>query len=124
MLLQVLHTFDYSGLVMGRSLARVVSLVALALLVNACNGGSPTLQLSTGAITEDAFRIQIRQTALTQPPSFDILCPLLNDVPVGEVLDRFARVSLFAAQTPVAQADPEDELRAAEILREECESLT
>ncbi len=96
----------------------------LLVLTSACNGDSRILELDSGPISEDALRVQIRQAAFNQPLSFEYMCSIPETFTAGEVLDLFAYVNLFATRTPVAQADANDELRAVEILREECESLT
>lgn len=91
-------------------------------------GGSPTLQLRTGPISEDEFRIQVRQSALVQSPSFDIACdffrPTANSIPAPEILEVFQRINPFASRTPIAEPVLDDEIRAVEIIGEECESLT
>ncbi|MCH8009291.1 MAG: hypothetical protein IIC91_10545 [Chloroflexi bacterium] len=98
------------------------------LLAVACSSGSPTLQLRTGPITEDAFRIQIRQTAFVQPVLFRANCSPLTRYSPMELLEAFE--SLVPFVTPGAQtrfdSDDEittDEVRAIEIIREECERL-
>ena len=90
--------------------------------------GSPTLQLSTGPISENEFRVQVRQLALVQSQSFDSVCgffsPTANSFSAPELLELFQRLNVFTSRTPIAQAVLDDEIRAVEILAEECESLT
>ncbi len=110
---------------MARSLVPLLPVLVLVLvLTSACNGDSRILELGTGPISEDALRVQIRQAAFNQPTLFTTMCSIREALTADELLDVFERVNLFATRTPPAQADADDELRAVEILREECESLT
>ncbi len=90
--------------------------------------GSPMLQLSTGPISENEFRVQVRQSALVQLQNFDIACsffgPTANSFSAPEILEAFQRLNAFTSPTPIAQAVLDDEIRAVEIIGEECESLT
>ena len=115
------------------------SLILLIVLLGAaCSGdgdqlpdqetGSPTLQLSTGPISENEFRVQVRQSALVQSQIFDSVCgffsPTANSISAPEFLEVFQRQNAFTSRTPIAQAVLDDEIRAVEIIGEECESLT
>jgi len=90
--------------------------------------GSPILQLSTGPISEDQFRVQVRQSALVQSPIFDMVCdffrPTASSISAPEFLELFQRTNPFTSRTPVAEPVLDDEIRAVEIVGEECESLT
>lgn len=115
------------------TMGRIRELFACGLLIvlaaAACDGGSPTLQLATGPVSEDNFRTQVRQTAFVQPGTFEVACgyfhPSANPHPEPEFLETFQRaINPFGSQTPVATPVVEDELRAVEIIGEECEDLT
>ncbi len=112
---------------MGRISAPYL-VVFLAVLAIACSSGSPTLQLRTGPIAEDAFRVQVRQTAFINPAIFDIACgffsPSANPIPTPEFLEAFQKANPFATVVSPLEVHSADEERAVEIIAEECESLT
>ncbi len=113
----------YIGRVMGRS-ATVFALCAL-LLFGACSNGntSPELQIDTGSFTEDELRIQIRQMVIAGPRGMQADCVRFAGQSDVQAIRSFTGFNQMANRTPVATPDPDDEIRAAAILRDECKML-
>ena len=120
---------DYTQRTMRRISAAAL-VVFLFVLAMACGGSdSPTLQLRTGPITEDAFRVQVRQTAFLTPGLFDVICSGVNgsstDGPsTADFMQAFQRINPFATVVRPLEYHSADASRAVQIIAEECESLT
>lgn len=111
-----------------RRMSAAFLIAILIVLTLACSSGSPTLQLRTGPMSEDAFRVQVRQAAFLSPATFDITCdffsPSANPMPTPEFLALFQRNNVFVTVVRPLELHSADEARAVEIIGEECESLT
>ena len=104
-------------------------IVLVVVLAMACSSSSPTLELRTGPISEDAFRIQVRQTAFLTPGLFDGSCSEVTGSSTtgpstADLIQAFQRINPFATVVRPLEYHSADASRAVEILRQECESLT
>lgn len=108
---------------MGRISAALLVIFLAVILTMACSGGSPTLQLGTGPISEDEFLLQIRQNVMARPDVMRRICDDLSELPDVEAIATFTAANYMANGTPVASPDPDGEARAASILRAECDRL-
>jgi len=110
------------------SAASLIVFLVVALAIS-CRSASPTLELRTGSITEEGFRIQVRQIAFLQPGIFDITCEVFVGSSVdasstARVLEAFQKANPFVTVVRPLEFHSADAARAVEIIAEECESLT
>lgn len=99
-------------------------LIVLGLLVAACGGGSDDgqrlLRIDGDLFTEEEARQRTRTAFAERPLAAEMLCSDANKLT--------ALITVFldsedATPTPVEEARPDDSLRIAAIIQEECERI-
>ena len=102
--------------------------VGLLLLLAACSGGGDAtervLVLGGGDITEVEFRLTVRAAFLNSTAA---ICAGLKGLSDEEAADAISKAQadgdLDDDLTVVQEADPDDRVRAAAIIKEECDRI-
>lgn len=103
--------------------------VLVVVLTMACSSSSLALQLRTGSVTEERFRVQVGKIASLQPSQFDIACGQINSGSIdaaltAEFLEAFQSTDPFVTVVRPLEYHSSDASRAVEIIAEECESAS
>ncbi len=114
---------------MGRISAASLIVFLVVFTISCSSDSSPTLQLRTGPIGEDAFRFQVRKIASLQPSQFEITCGQIDNGSVdatltADFLEAFQRTNPFVTVVRPLAYHSADARRAVEIIAEECESAS